>query len=189
MLQMDSGAEGWMHRTVQKNYWKLKHTYLDLEDLTQDGYLHWYIVADRYHQITDRGHIMRLFQSTFSNHIFWLSSTDKDKSYNVAKVTLSELVASKDKDYSDAWILDNLLSAQGVCPLDLNQFIVESPEPVRSVLKLLTSEHGVGILRTPLRRYTNGRRQTLNQRLCRILNLEHNTDPLGKTKLHLMEIV
>lgn len=189
MLQLDSGAEGWLHRTVSKNYWRVQGSFTDYDDLTQDGYLCWYTVADRYHEITDRGHMMRLFQITFWNHISWLSTRDKDKHFNRAKVTLSELVSSPNKDYSDAWILDNILSSQGICPLDLNQFIIESPEPARSVLRLLTSDQGPAVLRTPLRRYTNGRRQTLNQRLCRILSLDQGIDPLGKTKKHLVELV
>ena len=189
MLHMDKGAEKWMHKTVHRQYWKVQGSYTDYDDLTQDGFLCWYIVADRYENVTDRGHMMRLFQITFWNHITWLASRDKDKEYNKAKVTLSELVSNNNKDYSEAWILDNILSSNGICPLDLNQFIVESPEPARSVLRLLTSEHGPLILQIPLRRYLDGSRQTLNHRLCRRLNLDEGSDPLGKTKAHLMEIV
>lgn len=192
MYHLDQGASGWLHKTANRNYWKVRHVYDELDDLTQDGYLCWYICANKYEAVTDYGHLMRLFQTTFSNHITWTARTDKGRDFQMSCVRILDLFPPDQSERAEAWILDKATQVRdsSIFPnycdwKSVNHLIAEAKEPVRSVLSFLTSDVGARALRRPFRRRINGTRETLSQRICRNLGIPTNPNLLDQTKAYL----
>jgi len=188
-VQLDAGGTSWLKMYARKNYWKVRHIYDDVEDLIQDGHMCWAIVVNKYTNVgdlTQDGRLMSLFKMTFSNHIIWTASRDKDKSYNYLKQSLDALVENRPN------LLETLYSRSGqsgdLCtdPL-VSRAIVEASEPIRSVLKFLVSEAGVCIMRRPFRRRLDGSRETVNSRISRYIGIGADLDLMSMTKQYLLE--
>lgn len=163
-MEMDHGARAWMFRHAQKNHWRVAAWY-DLDDLIQDGYLHWRRVVQHYPDVVDRPHIMSLFKITYINHIHDLAKR-RDR---LPEVRLLDTAApGTTLTESDLW--DRIL----VDEQELSEFdvlISQAPDPIRKVLALLTSEDGCRRLRSQYRRLRGGIRETKNERLARLTGL------------------
>jgi len=70
---MDHGARIWLLKTVQKNYWRVPKWY-EVDDLVQDGFLHYLRVLRKYQEVRNPAHLMALFKVTFCNHLNDLSN-------------------------------------------------------------------------------------------------------------------
>lgn len=191
-VELDAGGTQWLYMYARKNYWKVRHIYDDVADLIQDGHMCWGIVVQKYTAVGDLtkdGRLMSLFKMTFSNHIIWTASRDKDKQYNYLKQSLDELVDRSDKPH----FLDTLYERSGQSgdmytdPL-VGRAIVEASEPIRSVLKFLVSEAGICIMQRPFRRRLDGSRETVNSRISRNIGFGSDLDLLSMTKAYLLEV-
>lgn len=165
---MDDGAKGWLFRTARKNFWRVADWY-DIDDLIQDGYMCYYRVLDRYQDVHDKPHVMRLFQVTYINHIHDLSKK-KTKQLDVplsATLHLHAHLNSHDRDYSHEY--------DKVCA-DAGMIEVPPSCPVSGILgKLLAalnSEDEIIKLQSPFRVRLDGTRETLNDRLCALIGID-----------------
>lgn len=150
---MDQGAIRWLHKTVRLNFWRVAAWY-EPADLVQDGFLTYYRIARHYRHVTDKAHLMRLFQIAFTNHLHRLATLRTRSAVEVI----------------DQAALDHAVSNDG----ELVALIAHAPKPVKAVLVALGRVRPE-VLRAPYRRYRDGR-ETTNQRLCRIASLDPTTD-------------
>lgn len=196
VVKLDAGGTKWLLYYAKKNYWKVRHVYDDVNDLIQDGHMCWGIVVNKYTHVGDLtkdGRLMSLFKMTFTNHIRWIATTDKDKEYNILKVNLNSLAAPGETITLDRWysVID-LMHQRGGQSGDLftdahvYQTIVDASEPIRSVLKFLVSDLGICAMQRPFRRRLDGSRETVNARISRHIGKGHDVDLLAMTKQYLL---
>ncbi len=146
-MQMDDGARGWLLRIARKSFWRV-HGVLDLDDLISEGFVCYYDVVRRYPHVTERRHLMRLFQVKYLNRI-----TDLAKKRTRHLGVLEELAFETE-------------------PFEEPSTFTDAPEPVKTILRLLLSEDGVKGLQQTYQRFANGYRETLNDRLCKLIGLD-----------------
>lgn len=170
---MDFGARVWMRRLAAKQFWRVASWY-ELEDLIQDGHIHWWRIVERYPDVTD-AHRMSLFKTTFQNHIHNLA---KHKT-RCPEVTVTVLAGNE--DHSDFW---ERLVVEDFDFANCNLLIAKAPEPVQKFMRLMASEDGPRHMRALYRKRRGGGRETTNDRLCRLLGIEH-ADILGMVRDYL----
>jgi hypothetical protein len=169
-MDMDRSARGWLFNTASANYWRVAGWY-EFDDLLQDGYLHWQRVCLRYSLFANRmqharhrRHIMRLFQTTYMNHLNDLANR---KSREPEMVPLRP-------DIQDAH--GGRTEEQECCAYaELLQLCAEAPWPMNKVLMILVTDASNDALAARYRFRTDGTRETFNERLCRIANV----NPIG----------
>ena len=71
--QWAGAIEGWTINFVTRNLWRTVPQH-DFDDLYQDGYIFFVICKERYPDVVDPQHFMKLFQSCLRNHVHTLSS-------------------------------------------------------------------------------------------------------------------
>lgn len=190
MLQIDYGAEVWLRRYAAKHQWKVSHFAYEIDDLIQDGYLSWYICADRYSQVTDYRHMCSLFKMTFTNRIRELSMTDKNTKFDfMVEGGLTDLVDPTMRGLSESWILDKVCGHYLQTYGSVGHIIADAVEPVKTVLRFLVSDEGIAVMRRPFRLRLNGQRETTNYRLYRALKLQPQGDLMGLTKSYILNYV
>lgn len=174
--QMDKGSIGWMVKFVRKHYWRMC-SYMDFDDILQEGYAAYYEVLERYPTAVDRPHIMRLFQLVFNSKIQILAKLKTRQVDECVGDLLceseSDFESSKLRHYADPsqpWQV--VLPDHSMAPLC--HLLKHAPPHIANVLQLFTTEEGRQKLRTPPRRRADGSRETLNERLRR---LTHCPDP------------
>lgn len=167
MIEIDAGAQGWITKTARRNYWRVCQWY-ELDDLIQDGVLYFYKIANRYPDVTNKAHLMRLFQVSYINYIHDLA---KQKTRQ-PDARVSDLFANVVDEFT---ALDNIAPAQPEMSY-LQVLIDEAPQAVRSVLKLLESDAGRQQLKSRYRIRENGHRETLNERLHRLTGIDLDID-------------
>ena len=136
---LDQPGRLWLIKVARENYWRVC-SHIDLDDLIQDGYLHYQRVVTKYPQVDSRPHLMRLFQRTYLNHL-----------HNLAKRRTRERaieVPTTDPPQSP----DELLLL----------LIAKAPPAVRAFLRGIATEPGIRHLRAPNRLYRDRTRQTFN---------------------------
>jgi hypothetical protein len=165
--QMDAGARNWMYAYAKKNYWRVA-AWIDYDDLIQDGYIEYLEVVRRYPQATEASHKMRLFQLCFRSKI-------------------EDLVRRNSKQIDDARSdIVETYNGDAVLFLDafgLQQMLLKAPQTIKEALALFTDDKMCEELQKPLARYDNGRRETLNDRLCALLGKE-DVDIVGQLKTY-----
>jgi len=147
----------WLQKTARDNYWRVCLWY-DLDDLIQDGCMHWYRLVRKYPEADSRAHIMGLFKRTFHNHLHDLSKA-KTRNKETLACDLAPLTG-EDEDY--VWESLALVDADDA----LIELLADAPEPLQKVLRILCSEAGANKMSRPYR-LTASHRETLNERFCR----------------------
>ena len=113
---MDDGAKFWMLKYAKQNLWRVPDWY-EIDDLIQDGFLHYQRIAKKYRKVKTPAHIMALFKRTYTNHIHDLSGR-RTKAPPTVKLALSGL--TRHDDFAEVL-----------------QLIAEAPGDVKRVLTLL----------------------------------------------------
>lgn len=149
-MEMDEVARRWMYKTAKTNFWRVSAWY-EFEDLLQDGYFWYYSRVKKYPHVTERRHMMRLFQIRYTQHIHELSNR---KTKQTAEVHI-EMVGGD-------------LVEQMPGPVSFERLISEAPDNIKKALQGLLQRPEQ--LRGP---YTkkNGVRETTNGRLCRVAGI------------------
>jgi hypothetical protein len=159
---MDAGARNWMYKFVRKNYWRVA-AWIDYDDLVQDGYAAYYETRMRYPTAVEAAHIMRLFQLVFRSKI-------------------EDLVRANTKQVDDARsdLVEIFESPNMIIPdfSSLHALLIKAPQTIKDVLTLMTDDRAREELIKPFERYENGRRETLNDRFCRLLGKDPNSTDL-----------
>ena len=170
---MDKGAIGWMTRYASKNYWRIA-AHMDFEDLCQEGIECYYRVVRRYVDghynggkgtVTDRPHIMRMFQLRFRSRIEDLAKSR------------SQQVDFAVGDLFESTIQVPDLNATAIS--ELSARLAKAPLPVKNVLQLFLTPEGLAELQKPYE-IREGKRETFNQRLCRLTGLDPKVTNLPK---------
>jgi hypothetical protein len=152
-MQMDRGARLWMLQYARRSFWKVS-SYIDLDDLIQEGYLAWHRVSIRYPDITERKHMMSLFQRTFCNLIVDIAKQRTKEAH------LNLPFTQEVSDYNSH------MFEHGISTLYV--MLQQAPAPVRKVMELLATDVGRKKLCSLHRMYSDGKRETTNDRLRRL---------------------
>lgn len=167
MTSMDDGAHAWLITVAIDHFWRVPK-YYELSDLVQDGYMCWSRIVQKYEtepgRVRSRGHLMRLFKTSFLNHIHDLS---KSKTVAHVEVLADDVAPIGDEDglYADAW------EALGIT-YNLNEYgqmIAEAPARLRPLIRSLLTSPELPAMRSQYRRRRDGSRSTMNDALCRIV--------------------
>lgn len=163
MHDMDEGARRWLHKTARQHYWRVA-SYIDLDDLIQDGYLEYHRIVTRYAETAKtRAQIMALFKRVFHMRLHDLANA---RTKSVPEVLYSDIAV---EGASEAAVWERLVATADTDFM----FFVEAPKPVRDVLSVLQTERGIRRLRArPRHRADTGQRWTLNDRLCGLLGVD-----------------
>ena len=169
MTTMDQGARAWLFKTAKLNLWRVCSDAYDIDDLIQDGYVCWWRVVDKYERRTgrvrSRRHIMRLFQTTFANHIHDLS---KLRSRAPVETKITDLVGSVFTQHeASLWAV---IDTEGGDTMALERLAIEAPRPLRSLLMALLAEGTSMTLRAAFRIHRDGSRETVGERLARMID-------------------
>jgi hypothetical protein len=149
IMDMDETARRWMLKTVWAQFWRVADWY-EIDDLIQDGLVCYWRVVRKYPDVKDKPHIMRLFQVALTNRIHTLSKRRTQQ--------------------PDAPVASMLTDGQTEASfLDQNE-IGEPPMVIAPAIRNIVSalEAKAEQLRKPFRRYSDGTRETTNERLCRL---------------------
>ncbi len=159
MLDMDDGARLWLYKTCHRQFWRVSGWY-EFDDLVQDGFMKFYQIRIRYGEVKDPPHLMALFKVAFINHIHTLAAK---RSYGAEACYMEDApdaVASWEvASVEESWA--PLLTA-----------IADAPAPVLQLLEKLASSPKLPSLGSVYRRRRDGTRETLNERLCRLIKLD-----------------
>lgn len=156
--KMDKGALGWMIKFAHKNYWRMA-SWLDMDDLLQEGYAAYAEVAQRYPTAIEPQHRMRLFQLVLHSRIEDLAmARTKQPDSCLSDVTLEEGEESQfeiaDPEFS------SIVAAAKEVP------------SIEAVLRLFTDNDSLKQLNAVYRKRLNGHRETVNERLCRLTEFD-----------------
>lgn len=162
---MDRGMRGWLFRTVLKHHWRVA-SWIDIDDLVQDGYYHWLRIVEKYPQATEQAHKMRLFQITFINYL-----NDLSKYRTRQPDVLFSDVALPDADFADDLNFIERLSPTVDEEVTLNVKAMQAPPHIRAFLKALHTEEGFCAFAKPYRRRKYSR-ETTNEHLCKVAKLD-----------------
>jgi len=152
---MDDGVRKWIARTARKNFWRV-HSFYELDDLIQDGYICYLRVRAKYPSATKPAHIMRLTQITFLNYIQDLARRRTTE----RRVLMTEALCS-----------------YAMVEQEPHVIMQSAPEYVQRFFRFMQSD-GPEKLQKPFRSNHKGRgRETSHRRLCRMLALRVNETP------------
>lgn len=175
---MDDGARGWLFRTATKNYWRIARWY-DLDDLIQDGYVCYCKVLQRYPDATDAPHRMALFKRTYMN---WITDLANKRTKSVQETLDCDAQSAADLDGPPMSFLAGVPCPQSGM-VELDALMASAPEVVRRALALFTTEEGRRAMRAAYRLRADGTRETMNDRVCRLLGLAGSTfDVVGAVR-------
>lgn len=156
---MDAGARNWLLKYAHKNYWRVA-AWIDFDDLVQEGYAEYCEVLKRYPQAVTPQHKMSLFQLCFRSKI-------------------EDLVRQNTKQIDDARSdIVEVFDGEAILELDSFNFqslMMKAPQIIKDALQLLTDQKAREELAKPFTKHENGRRETLNDRFCKLLGQDPNT--------------
>lgn len=162
-MQMDDGMKGWIVNTSKKHHWRVA-SYIDLDDLVQDGFMHFYRLRAKYPDVVDRPHMMRLLQITFTNWINDLAT--KRTRHNEVLAEYQALIEDETQHYS-------LFCDPEVEPAFAVR-LARAPAHIKKLLSALSTDEGVRRLSRPYRVFRD-HIETRNERLCRIAGVAANS--------------
>jgi len=157
----DVGARKWLFKFAKKHHWRVA-AWIDFDDLVQEGYAAYYEVLQRYPTAVDPPHIMRLFQLVF-----------RSKIENIVRSNSKQV----DCIVGDGTEYENAASPEA---FDFCALMVNAPQEVLEVLTLFTKEGTLEGLREPPKR-NKGQRETMNERLCKLLGKDPNSTNVVET--------
>ncbi len=156
-MDMDEGAKRWMFKYTWANYWRVSSWY-DLDDLVQEGYECWWYVAYHYPNVKDRPHLMRLFKLTLASRIHDLSK----KKTKQPDLPFANCIRAEETETT--FIERHDVGVDDLCGL------AHAPKAISdAILSLIRKAEK---LRNPSRRYSNGKRQTTNEKLCALVGCD-----------------
>lgn len=159
---MDEGAQLWTLGFCRANWWRVKNL-MDIEDLLQEASICYYIVVNRYPEVTPANR-MSLYMTTIRRRVHDLSALD---------TRYREL-------FDRAADFDVELEAHGVRKAQLGEAIPtnkRTPSYVHAFLWLISQPMEMMRLRSPYRVRIDGERETTHEYLCRMIRHDPSTTP------------
>ena len=160
---LDKGMRGWLVTMARKNYWRVA-AWMDLDDLIAEGFLAYAICRAKYDdRVANKRHFMALVQITFINQITDLAN-DRTAQPEIAASQLGN-PDDPEGDPFESW-LGGMDGDQELCAL-----LSTAPIEIRRLLQLAGSPEWADIMSKPLRRRPGGGRETIYERLSRLVGL------------------
>jgi hypothetical protein len=163
-----------MANHARANLWRVPE-YIRLDDLLQDGHMHWQRLVLRYPEAYHPGHRMALFKRTYANYIH-------------------DLARKRSRDPQLEYLLDDPLRQDTISNLSvpdtqwIETLVDRAPPAIRALFQLLTTENGRRAMRAHCRVWAGGTRQTFNEKLCALVGCDPTCiDLVGEIKLYLSE--
>lgn len=155
MRNMDRGVRGWLYNTARENFWRVADWY-EFDDLIQDGMLHYVRVTQKYSDVKEPRHIMRLFQTVYTNHIHDLAKKRRRYELECNEASIGLSVAE-------------VRTTRTQAP-DVNMITCRLPPVLRKLVDVLQNDP-----RLALPSVRRGRkRETTNEMLCRLVGVDPN---------------
>lgn len=156
----EGSVERWALRYCLQNEWRTLPEF-DRDDLFQEAYFIFAMVCERYWQVNEARHFMRLFQICLRNRINRLSN-DRTRRFAKGDVPMACLNAGDDEE-----TVLHEGSAPGLQEEMVDHIsMVADCDPIQQLFTQLVDAEA------PIRyrRYKNGARETTNEFLCRVTN-------------------
>jgi DNA-directed RNA polymerase specialized sigma24 family protein len=165
---MDDGARLWLFNYVRKQHWRVA-AWIDIDDLIQEGYFAYYDTLRRYPTAKEPQHIMSLFKLVLRSNIEDMVRKHT-KQIDDARSDLVEIVSQQDAiDFSM-----------------LHALVIKAPKHIKDALALFLDDKAREELQKPFTQYASGARETFNERLCKLIGIDHNCiDVAGELKSYL----
>lgn len=171
-MAMDQGARLWLYKNARRHYWRVAAWY-DFDDLVQDGFVCYANVVNKYqtepNRVRRRQHIMHLFKVSFINHVHDLS---KRKTKCAGEVKILDVKSAYQNEFN-AWG-DLATDDDDGDIFNFERVIAEAPDMLKPLLSALVHGDCSRTLRAAYRVRTTGARETINERLCRIIGADPN---------------
>lgn len=162
----DPDIKKWTAAFSHRNFWKCKDYSLSREDLVQEGWLVYNRVLAKYSHITNPGHFFSLYRTSFEREFFdFMEKGDQLRS--IVDTTVDLYLGEQFSDCGENAAFARLLA--------------EGPEELRLVLSMFNDPILLAELRKPYREKRGQVRESLNQRMCRLLDIAR-VDLLGPVR-------
>lgn len=177
---MDEGARRWLLKAARKNYWRVSSWY-DLDDLIQEGYFAYYYTVRRYPKVKHPPHRMALFKLVFNSVICNLANA---RTRSISEVQFSALERGTPGGASDeiaAAFIDGVAADPSI--IEALPALARAPEYVRRAVALFADGASRKALRAPYKATRGKPRETLNERICRLVGCDpREVDIVGGIK-------
>lgn len=157
--------KNWIFAYSRKNYWKVAGL-IDFDDLIQEGYVSYLYCKELYGDI-DPPHLMYMLKLRFSQFVI---DTAKKRT-GLAEVHPLDNVRD---GLTEENIWDRLLKVNEMQSISL--LLSEAPPLVRRVLALFVNDETLAELQKSYSRENNQRKETTNERLCRLIGIDYDPD-------------
>jgi len=158
--QWQGAVEGWAVNFAKRKAWAVSPE-LDLDDLIQEAYLLFEKIKDKY-RVYAHSHFMGLFKTTFRNHIYRLSNKRTNR---------KEAVFAGLTEDNDAYTLVETIpdtSTRDIDELRLRLMLDDVPQPLADLIGSIVFDDK----QVTARVFVGGRRETTNQALSRMMEIE-----------------
>jgi len=161
--------EGWVVNFLKRNYWKVAPLY-DWDDLFQEAYLKFLVVSEKYPEVVDPPHFMALFKTSFIRRFIDLSKK-KMLDPTILEADLFPIdgepgtLEMNSPTYEDDCFVCMMMH---YAPIEIKILIEAFDDPkirAKFQTKFLTVRTG----------NKKGRKETTNERICRILGIAPGT--------------
>lgn len=169
---MNETSRRWIYKYANKNYSRVAN-WIEYEDLIQEGYVAYYEVRKRYPAATQPAHIQSLLQLVFRSRIEDIIRKAMRKGRPPTTDTLDAF-----KDVEPPSLVEADTSG-------LQLLLIQAPKIIKDVLGVLTDPVMRDALDKPFGRINNGRKETLNDRLCALLGVDSKkNDVVKQTRMY-----
>ena len=169
---MDEASRRWIFKYTNKNYRRVAN-WIEYEDLIQEGYVAYYEVRRWYPSATQPAHIQSLLQLVFRSRIEDIIRKALRKGRPPTTDTLDVV-----RDAEPASLVEADTSG-------LQLLLIQAPKIIKDALEVLTNPATQDALDKPFGRTNNGRKETLNDRLCALLGVDSkNNDVVKQTRMY-----
>lgn len=153
----DTGLKKWIYKTAHQNYWRVA-SWLDLDDLIQEGFLCFAICRARY-EPANKSHFMSLVKITFLNQITDLAN----KRTRTLECPISDVAVLGNEEE-----MLEILGGFEDGDAEVMALLARAPREVQIILAAMNTNEGAERIRRPSRVRQDGTRETRNEKLCRL---------------------
>lgn len=163
MALIPDNMRRWSLNYSRNHHWRVR-SYCGLDDLMQDAALHFHRVSEIYPS-APLGKQCALFKTTFINHIHDLSKKASTGKF----CSVMDMIRDPSQSEYDVW--DSLIGHEDE-QLTFLTGLLEMPPECRKALTIILSPEGAALLRKVYRLRSDGSRETLNERLKRLVKAD-----------------
>jgi len=172
--------EGYVMNYLRQNYWRVERS-MEYDDCTQEAYIVFMNVVDRYGGANGPKHFMALFKTSWNNRFIDLTNYDSELKKEV-------LESQHDEQEDGSGVLSQIANLVG--DLDhagyLVRLIDEAPLEVSRVFSLFLNAPPEMVATASSAWTARGKRQKWgNRMLCKLLGIEEDTDVISAVTSYL----